>query len=260
MDSGRNNSVSRFSRASSVSRSTSQLTPRRPSDYARVGGTPVRPVASQPIQPVEGPTFGTNAIFVNRSLHSLSSISLPPNIKLLNVERNQIQDFIGFTPTASLETLKISDNPIASLRGMPILPKLVTIEISQTPFAKQQFYRVALLILFGKSLRLIDGERISGTERQIAGSYPAGTDALVRAGWTVTYPPPSPQELGKIKADLSSKLAAERAVGSRTTATIVRKPARQSKLLDERLSMQNDEMKRLAQEIQSIQQSKNRLK
>jgi hypothetical protein len=114
--------------------------------------------------------------------------------------------------------------------------------------------------LFGKSLRVIDGERISGTERQIAGSYPQGTEALVRAGWTVTYPPPSPQGLGKIKAALSSQLAAERAGAGRTPPTIVRKPARQSKLLEERLSLQDEEMRKLAQEIQTMQQTKNRLK
>jgi hypothetical protein len=209
---------------------------------------------------LQAPTFGTNAVFVNKSIHSLTALSLPPNIKILNVEQNLIADFVGFNSAPHLETLKLSGNPIASLRGMPHLPKLTTIELSHTPFCKQQFYRVALLILFGKSLRLIDGERITGTERQIASSYPPGTDALVRAGWIVTYPPPSANDMAKIKSNLSSKLALERAAGPKTGGTIIRKPTRQSQILDDRLSFQDSEMKKLAEEIQAIQHNKSRQK
>jgi hypothetical protein len=187
-------------------------------------------------------------------LQNLASIPLPPNIKSLNVERNHITDFVGFIPSAHLEVLKVSHNPSTSLRGIPPLPKLTSIDISDTPFARNQFYRVALLILFAKSLRLIDGDRISGTERQIAASYPPGSDTLLRAGWTVAYPPPPQADLPKIIASLAGKFVVNRtALPARTSPVIARRPKPQSKLLDETLKHQAAELAKLEEDIRKVQ-------
>jgi hypothetical protein len=137
---------------------------------------------------------------------------------------------------------------------MPHLPRLTSVEFFKTPFSKQPFYRVALLILFGKTLRLIDGERINGTERQIAASYPQGSDSLVRAGWIVTYPPPTPAEMTKIKANLPVHLTNERTRKSKTShTTYIHKSLPQSKVLEDVFAAQDEEMRKLAEEIQSMQ-------
>jgi hypothetical protein len=90
---------------------------------------------------------------------------------------------------------------------MPHLPKLIEIDLSNTPFAAHQFYRVSLLILFGRTLRTINGVRISINERQLATSYPSGCDALIRGGWTVSYPPPQQSDLPKLTATLAEIIA-----------------------------------------------------
>jgi hypothetical protein len=203
---------------------------------------------------LECPTFGAHAVFAGKSLQNLSSILLPPNIKALNVERNLLTDFAGFVPSAHLEVLKASHNPITSLRGIPPLPKLASIEISDTPFARNQFGRVALVILFAKSLRLIDGDRITNTERQIAASYPPGTDSLLRAGWIATWPPPPPADLPKITAALAEKLVANRtATQTRAVPVIARRAKPQSKLLDEALRKQAEELAKLEENIRKVQ-------
>jgi hypothetical protein len=192
---------------------------------------------------------------VNQGLQTLTSVELPANIKSLNVAHNQLVDFVGLVPSAHLEVLKVANNPIESLRGIPSLPGLSTIELSQSPFSRTQFYRVALLILFGKSLRLIDGERISATERQMAAAYPPGSDAVVRAGWILTYPPPAPGDLPKITASLAGKFAQNRAAFPlpRSSPRLVRRPKPQSRLLDEAIEMQEAELAKLEQDIRRAQ-------
>jgi hypothetical protein len=205
---------------------------------------------------VECPTFGAHAVFTNKGLQNLSSIPLPPNIKTLNLENNQLVDFVGFIPSAHLEVLKLAGNPITSLRGIPPLPKLSSIDMSATPFSRQQFYRVSLILLFGKSLRTIDGERISGTERQIAASYPPGCQALVRAGWVVTYPPPKPADLPKITASLAGRLAPHRAPAPRVVPVIAGRSKPQSRIMEETLLAQEAEIARLESDIRRVQASK----
>jgi hypothetical protein len=150
--------------------------------------------------------------------------------------------------------LKVSHNPIASLRGIPPLPKLTSIEITDTPFARNQFHRLALVILFAKSLRLIDGDRITGTERQIAASYPPGSDTLLRAGWIIAYPPPRQPDIPKIIAALAQKLIVNRPpIQPRATPVIPRRAKPQSKLLDETLQQQAAELAKLEEDIRKVQ-------
>jgi hypothetical protein len=141
------------------------------------------------------------------------------------------------------------------LCGIPALPRLVSIDVAKMPFARGQFHRVALLILFGKSLRVIDGDRISGSERQLAAAYPPGCDALIRAGWVVTYPPPDRADLPRITASLAGKMLRERAA-----PVIVRRPRPQSKVMDETIRLQEQEMQRLIADIAKVQRSKTRQK
>jgi hypothetical protein len=234
------------------------MTPRRAPSVISRSSISSQSSGYHPAPVVECPTFGSHAVFANKSLQSLASIPLPPNIKSLNAEKNQIVDFVGFIPSRHLETLKLANNPIASLRGIPPLPKLASIDMSGTPYSKHQFYRVSLLILFGTSLRLIDGERISGTERQLAKSYPAGTDALIRAGWVVSYPPPSPADLPKITASLAGRVTQNRprVAPARTVPMIVRRPKTQSKIMDETLKQQELELAKLEEDIRKVRASR----
>jgi hypothetical protein len=105
-------------------------------------------------------------------------------------------------------------------------------------------------------LRSIDAERVSGTERQIAASYPQGCEALVRAGWIVTYPPPKPADLPKITASLAGKLAPNRAGPPKVAPVIARRPKPQSKLMEETLRAQEAELARLEQDIKKVQASR----
>jgi hypothetical protein len=227
---------------------------RRAPSVSGVSTTPAHPVTV----PTGTPTFGSHAVFSNKNLQTLASIQLPPNIKSLNLENNQFVDFVGLVPSKHLEVLKAANNPLESLRGIPLFPKLSTIELSHTPFSRIQFYRVALLILFGKSLRLIDGERISATERQMAAAYPQGCEALVRAGWILTYPPPAPRDLPRITASLAGKFTQNRAVVSspRSSPKLLRRPRLQSTLMDETMEMQEAELAKLEQDIRRVQASK----
>jgi hypothetical protein len=199
-------------------------------------------------------------VLAERGLRSLAAIQLPPNIKKLNVEKNQIRDFVGFIPSANLEMLNVACNPIESFKGMPQLPALVSIDMTGTPYALGQFYRVSLLLLFPKSLRAIDTVRISATERKMASEYPQGSDGLVRAGWIITYPPPKPSEFRNILSALAKGGAQNRQQPPARVqpALLPTKTKAQSKFMDEMLRRQEAELAKLQQDIQKVQARRTR--
>jgi hypothetical protein len=209
------------------------------------------------MKPIECPSFGAHAILVKKSISSLSGVIVPPNIRMLNVDGNLITDFLGFNPPPNFETLIISNNPITSLKGMPEIPKLLSITVSDTPFTKNTFYRVALIILFGSTLRVIDGERVSQAQRDIAATYPRRTADLLRAGWNITFPPPDPKNIPRIMATLAPPTITPKRYPRGRPTRLPKSPptprrAESSESMD--LEEQEREIERLQLEILALQE------
>lgn len=228
------------------------------------------------------PDFGELTILSGKSIKSFNRLVIPPNIKSIDLSNNLITDFVGFNPGESLETLDLTNNPIKSLRGFPNLLQisgrnassaytnhglLKNIKMNGTPFAKNQFYRIALIIVIGeKNIRTIDGERVTAAERRIASTYAPEFAQLLRSGWQITYPAPPRSDLPKIKAKIAESLRSDNdnqfnlsAPSSRTAALVMKSPVikrkvkPQSKIYEENIQEQEKEIDELQKEIQKLE-------
>ena len=141
---------------------------------------------------------------VGKNIVSIGQLNLTNEIRRLLLQKNQICDFVGFPSLPNLEVLNLSDNPIASLRGFPNFPSLKSIDLSNSPFVLNHLrhYKMAIL-LCAPGIQIINGEKITKAERQMAKSYLPECVHLTKTGWIPTYPPPQASELNKIRSDLS---------------------------------------------------------
>ena len=294
----RSASVGRFSRFPPGSTRAIPITKRQPSPASRLysrnkssfsstknSSTVLVAQDEEDIENTTGstcPDFGELTILSGKSIKSFNRLVIPPNIKSIDLSHNLITDFVGFHPGDSLETLNLSYNPIKSLRGFPNLLQisgrnassaftshglLKNISLNGSPFAKNQFYRIALIIVIGeKNVRTIDGERVTAAERRIAATYGPEFAQLLRSGWQITYPAPPKSELPKIKAQIAESLRGDNDTqynvsGSNSrTATLVmkspvikRKVKAQSKIYEDNLNEQKKEIDELSKEIQKLE-------
>lgn len=253
MLSRRSVSSSRYSRNPVNQTETIKPAPRRPSPYSRFGSRNAE--TARPATKVADPThFGDTLILSNQGITSASQILITDDLKGLVVKNNKLPDFVGFMSSQTLETLDISSNPIGSLRGFPRLPNLKSIDLSKTPFARSEFYRIAVIIVCGRNIRVINGERISTSERQIAKSYPAECEALIRSGWIPTYPPPRPNELSKIRAEVTRKQTDAASKVVKAPVLTRRVPQKQSERFEHEIATQAAELAQLEHELETLKQ------
>jgi len=166
---------------------------------------------------------------------------------------------MGCPNLSHLQTIDLSQNPLSSLKGFPTFKSLQTINVEKTPFAKHQYYRIALIILCN-SLRVINGDRITASERNVAHQYSSEFIGLIRSGWIPTYPPPKAEQMSKIRAEISSQLTASVIHRDRPlfkTANSRRSVKKQSILFSEEIAQQNAEIEELEKEIAELQQQHN---
>ena len=203
-----------------------------------------------------------NEIFIasRKNIFSFSQLVLSNEIHKLIVSNNNIQDFIGLPNLPNLESLDISENPITSLKAFPVLPNLHEINLYQTPLSQTPHFRLALICLCGNSLRIINGERITNSERQLSAQYLPGTLSLLRLGWTLSYPPPTDAEILKLQTSMLSQNTIS-SDNSRNLPIIVKTLyLNQSEIYNKRISQQQETIKELQNQIRKLESSLRRLK
>lgn len=212
-------------------------------------------------QTIEFESFGSNVIYVKRRLKHLSQLKFQQNARFVDLRSNCFIDFTGMQSSSSIEKLDVSDNPIESLRNFPSLPHLQEINVSRTPFSQHDFYRIAIILVCGQSLRKINGELISASERNLAKSYSRECESLIKAGWILTYPPPKPSEISTIRSILIKTQSAKQssiANISRPVAVSAKPRKLQSKVLDETILKQQKEIEELQARIRKLELEKSK--
>lgn len=242
-------SVSRFSRVPEANR-TIQAPARRPSPFARTSSR--NEGKAVPTRHTPNYTFNGIAIFKNQSLKSASCIDIPTNTKDLQIQNNLLEDFIGFPGLENLESIDVSNNQIKSLAGIPYYPRLASFRCANTPLVRHDYYRIAILLVTGPSMRIINGERVTAAERQLAKQYSKECIALIRAGWILTYPPPKPDQIQQLKSKISHQIRKNTPKSS--PKIISQTPRSQSRMLQTSLMLQEKEMALLMQEINQLEQ------
>ena len=264
-------SVSRFSRAPSTHNAVIRPAPRRASPYKTSKPTEeiLALTATTKRHPKAAPSsFNDRIVMINKKLLSFSELEYDSHIKSIDVKRNQISTFLGLPSLKELESLDISDNQIKNFSGFPSLPKLRAISLTNTPLTLNRNFRIALILLVGSSLRLINGERISASERRFAASYPSESVTLLHLGWDISGQPPPATEVPHIMAKLTSTTVSSshrRSSSISRSASTSRSSSRMStssrrslvtKKLSEavssRLTQQEEEKKKLRKRIERM--------
>ena len=239
--------LSRFNRTPSVHKVEIKPTPRRQSPYNRKTiENEVEEKKSKPKKTLP-PSFSDSLILIKKNINSFSEFEITSDIKHLILKQNEIETFRGFPSLSNLETLDLSENPLKSFLHFPILPHLHTINISNTPLALNPHYKIAILILIGNSIRIINNERITASDRAIAKTYPTEVINLLRSGWDIKFPAPKKEDLTIIITELSKNQKKNQKNNEIKNNTISIK--KQTLIINEILEKQEIEIKKLSNQL-----------
>ena len=247
----RSSQVSRFSRVPSSHSAVIKPASRRPSPYrTSKPAKEVKKVEKQKIGPTD---FNDMLLLINKQITSFSDIDFPDTVKSIDVKKNQISSFVGLSCLKELESIDVSDNLITNFRSFPQLPKLRSISLNNTPLSKTGNFKIALIILVGSSLRIINGERITATERAFAKTFPEECKTLLRLGWNITSVPPRSSEIQSIISKLTAANAPTKEVKQKRVKA-KNAPRKLSEAVSKKLSNQEEEMRQLKERIEKLSQ------
>lgn len=98
-----------------------------------------------------------------KHLHSFQDLSIPKNCSTIDVSKNKLKNFTGLPTLKLLTNLTADNNPINSFLGATSQPSLFWISLKNTPLARHTHFRIMCLIVFGSSLKFINGEAVGKT-------------------------------------------------------------------------------------------------
>ena len=196
-------------------------------------------------------TFNGTLLFIKRNIFSILELDLAPDLVEVDLQMNHIQNFHGLPSLQYLQRLDLSDNPLSSFFGFPDLPKLEYIDLTRTPLSKNPNFRIALIILLGKSLVQINKERILPSERNMARTFPPRTDELLRHGWEITPMPPRAEDVPKILASLSITKTTQKEKKEAIANSL--HYVKLTEYQTQKLQQQNQEVEELEEKIQNFQ-------
>ena len=200
-----------------------------------------------------GTLFSGRLIAVGAGLYHCKGLP-PTGIEDLILDQNPISSFVGFPPMHSLKSLSMNSTNISDFRGFPLLPNLEVISLNGTPVMSHPYARLALLLLCPR-VRTVNGEPVTGSERQLTKLYPSECPSLIRSGWMPTVPPPKEKDIEKISRTLVEK---RRAAYKREPQKVVKplsKPetqVKQSDYLAYKIMEKEMDIERIQEEIDKL--------
>ena len=242
----RSASVSRFSRLPASHRHSVPINNANRRSASVASSRPAPAPAAEP-----NFNYSKKVIHNKKDLTSFSDLQIPESTQDVNVSYNKLTDFTGLNALKSLESLDVSHNRIKSLAGFPHLPRLRSINVLGNEIMKNQFIRIALVVVC-PTLRVINGDPVRPNELRIVKEYNADHAALLRSGWNVAHPAPPPAEVVKIKKALSAQLVTKPAKSRAQPKIVTRTPRKQSEVYSEILAHQDAELKALSEQMNKL--------
>ena len=142
---------------------------------------------------------------VDVSRQHLSDFSfLSESARTVNASNNDFSCFSGFPANFRVQELDVSNSPIESFRGAQEAQYLQTLKLYRCPVTKNEFYRVCCLIVFGQSLKSIDGDTVKAKERQAAYNN-ANLGEILKLGWMPDKMPLSKADVNRIKDQMGGE-------------------------------------------------------
>jgi hypothetical protein len=105
---------------------------------------------------------------VGQGIDSFSSILLSPDVQALDVSGTKIEDFEGLGIRGKLTSLKADRTRIQSFRGAEPQQALQTLLLLQTPIADARHLELMSAVIFGSSLRTVNGTLVQQKTHALA--------------------------------------------------------------------------------------------
>ena len=201
-----------------------------------------------------GKLFSGRLIAVGAGLQHCKGLP-SSGVEDLILDSNPITSFQGFPPMHSLKQLSMNNTSVTNFRGFPHVPNLEVISLKCTPVMSHPYARTAVLLLCPR-IRVINGEPVTGSERQLCKLYPSECSSLVRSGWMPTIPAPNESDLENISRHLVEKRRATQQRSSTRQPKPITAPetkVKQSEYLEQKIREREMDIERIKAEIEKLQ-------
>ena len=129
--------------------------------------------------------------FTGSSVGNLSDIGSRSSLKELNLSRTNVESLDGLKRQPH-----IADNSkLSSLKNFSSISKATTISFKKTPLESMKHVTIAVRIVCGDNVKVLNGKQIPESVKEKAATYPKFVEALINAGWEFVYPCPDTDTL-----------------------------------------------------------------
>ena len=129
------------------------------------------------------------------NIDSLAAIGARKQLKELNLSRTNVTSLEGLKKQANISVFIADNSKLNSLKNFKSIANATTISIKNTPLCEMKHFMIAVRIICGENLKVLNGKQIPNTIDEKASTYPNFTADLLNAGWPFVYPCPDPNSL-----------------------------------------------------------------
>ena len=129
-----------------------------------------------------------------KGIKSLSRFGTQPKLTCLNLTETSFESLDSLPSQPWLNELIVDKSKLNSYKGLGKHPQLKIFSAIGAPISERPMFRIAMLILVGPKLSVINGVRIKRREKEIAAQYPKLAKLLIEAGWDPT-PDTDPEDI-----------------------------------------------------------------
>lgn len=104
----------------------------------------------------------------DKKLKDLKQLGVQPALEVLILSNNRLKSFETLQPQPNLTTIIATNNPIEVLNGLPEQPALRKLDLGGTPVSHRESFRCLTLATVGPNLTILNGERLTRQEQDIA--------------------------------------------------------------------------------------------
>ena len=129
------------------------------------------------------------------NIDSLAAIGPRKTLKELNLSRTNVESLEGLTAQKSISSFIADNSKLNSLKNFKAIANATSISVKNTPLSQMKHFMVAVRVICGNTLKVLNGKQIPTAVDQKAATYPPFVSDLLNAGWPFVYPCPDPNTL-----------------------------------------------------------------
>jgi hypothetical protein len=128
-------------------------------------------------------------------LGDLKFLTSKSSLKHLDLSFTTLRSLAGLGHQPHLDNLMLDNSQLEHFANAKAIASISKLSVRNTPVAKISNYKLSILLVCGRNLRVINGVAVSDTLRQRCEAYPEVCARLVDQGWMAKYPCPAEEEL-----------------------------------------------------------------